>query len=83
MLTLLSKLGVNSFNDTSIVYDINGNTAGWAHGYLINQLNRDNFLPYEAPPRKIPSEFFVPAIIIASAFTVLTLIAILVCIFCG
>lgn len=30
---------------------INGFSLNWALGYLINELNRDDFLPYEEPPR--------------------------------
>ena len=80
---LYDKYGITSFDDVNIKFDIDGNTIGWALGYLIEQINRNDFLPYEAPPRKLAAEFFIPAIIIASVFSVLTLIAILVCIFCG
>ena len=83
VISLYGKYGISSFDNVNIKFDIDGNTIGWALGYLIDQINRNDFLPYEAPPRKLSAEFFIPAIVIASVFSVLTLIAILVCIFCG
>ena len=60
----------NNLDNINIVSDINGNTVGWTLGYLINQLNRDEFLPFESPPRRLSRDFFIPAITVASAFTV-------------
>ena len=82
VIAMLAKFGLTSFNNINIQYDIDGNTIGWTLGYLVEQVNNDNFLPNESPNRALPTEFFIPAIIIASVFAVLTLIAILVCIFC-
>lgn len=31
----------------------------WALGYLVNELNRDDFLPHEEPPRKLKLSIFV------------------------
>ena len=38
---------------------INGFSLNWALGYMINELNRDDFLPYEEPPRKLKLPIFV------------------------
>jgi len=35
-------------------------------GYLINELNRDDFLPYEEPPRKLNFPHFVSATVLLS-----------------
>ena len=42
-------------------------------GYLINELNRDDFLPYEAMPKKIPLTTYLPLMIFFSAGLVLML----------
>jgi hypothetical protein len=70
VISLLSQYGINNLDNINIVSDINGNTVGWTLGYLINQLNRDEFLPFESPPRRLSRDFFIPAITVASAFTV-------------
>jgi hypothetical protein len=81
MFALLSKYGITTLKNVDMALAINNNTVGWTLGYLIDQLNREDFLPYEAPSRKLPREFFIPAIIVASVFTVFAFIILLAYIF--
>lgn len=46
----------------------------WALGYMISELNRDDFLPYEEPPSLISHSFFLPFVIVMS-FVVVALFA--------
>jgi hypothetical protein len=34
-------------------------------GFFINELNRDNFLPFEEPKRKLELSYFIPLTVIA------------------
>ena len=54
-------------------FKVNGYSLNWALGYLINELNRDEFLPYEAVPKKIPLNTYLPLMIFLSAGLVLLL----------
>lgn len=47
----------------------------WALGYLINELNRDDFLPYEEPDRKLKFSIFLSSTIFCCLF-ILFLLAI-------
>lgn len=67
---LLESYGINSFNDLSIQKKVNGFSLNWALGYMINELNRNDFLPYEKPPRKIKLVVYLPITIILCLMTV-------------
>jgi hypothetical protein len=47
----------------------------WALGYLINELNRDDFLPYEEPPRKLKFYIFLPSTIVLSGLLAVAIIS--------
>ncbi|CAF0750987.1 unnamed protein product [Brachionus calyciflorus] len=81
LLKMFNKYKITNFDNIEFMTTVNGNTIGWSLGYMIDLVNREDFLPYEAPPRKLQPEFFIPAITIASIFTVLAFISILVCLF--
>ena len=53
---------------------INNFSLNWALGYMINELNRDDFLPYEEPPRKLNLPIFVIFTIIFSLVCLAALI---------
>ena len=57
---------------------MNGYAVGWTLGYLINELNRDEFLPYEAPPRMLPLQYFVPFVIISGFFAIVVIVLLVV-----
>jgi hypothetical protein len=65
-LKLLERYGFDSLQDLSIMNKVNGYTLNWALGYLINELNRDDFLPYEAVPRVLDLSYFVVLTLIFS-----------------
>jgi hypothetical protein len=50
---------------------VNGYSLNWALGYLINELNRDDFLPYENPPRKLGLSLFLTFTITISIVLIL------------
>ena len=79
MSILFDRFGITSFDN--VQFDTNGSNLGWTLGSVVTQASRSDYLPFEGPTRTLPAEFFIPAIIIASVFTMLTIIAILVCIF--
>ena len=58
---LLVSYGFDSFSPPPLTMTdkINGYSLNWALGYMINELNRDDFLPYEEPPRKLNRTLFV------------------------
>lgn len=52
--------------------------VGWSLGYLFSKINRDDFLPVEIPPKKLPIEFFIPAIIIASCLATFLIVGLVI-----
>jgi hypothetical protein len=72
ILTLVSRYGFNNFNNFKSTDKVNGYSLNWALGYLINELNRDDFLPYEEPPRRLKFTYFLSLTIFIS-FTILLL----------
>jgi len=58
-MTLTSKYGFIDYKNFKVTDKINGFSLNWALGYLINELNRDDFLPYEEPPRYIRFPLFL------------------------
>ncbi|RNA17236.1 ectonucleoside triphosphate diphosphohydrolase 1 isoform X1 [Brachionus plicatilis] len=81
LLTIFSRYRITKFDNVEFLTKVNGNSIGWSLGYMIDLINRADFLPYESPPRKLQPEFFIPAIIICSVFTILALISVLFCVF--
>jgi hypothetical protein len=65
VISLSKNYGFTSYENLLMSDKINGYNLNWALGYLINELNRDDFLPYENPPRKLPLSLFL-------MFTILT-----------
>jgi hypothetical protein len=76
ILTLVSRYGFTNFDNFKSTDNVNGYSLNWALGYLINELNRDDFLPYERPERIriIQLPLFI---ILTCIFSVLSLIAII------
>lgn len=66
MLEILSAYGFTSFENLRMTDKVAGFSLNWALGYMINELNRDDFLPFEAPPRKLKLPWFVLLTIVFS-----------------
>lgn len=77
VISLLTNYKITNFENVEITLDINGNNVGWSLGYLFQQINRDDFLPTEEPKKKLPREFFIPAITVSSVLTGLLLFALI------
>lgn len=77
ILELLANYGINSFNDLTITNKVNSYSLNWALGYLINELNRDHFLPYEEPPRKLELRVFAPLTVIFSLAVIVLVVGLL------
>ena len=56
---------------------VKNNSLNWALGYMINELNRDDFLPYEQPPRKLNLFLYIPLVIILGFFITTLFVSIL------
>ena len=74
---LLTSYGFTSFDQITMTDKINGFSLNWALGYMINELNRDDFLPYEEPPRKLNLSIFVIFTIIFGLVCLASLIFVL------
>jgi len=72
---LLKLFGIENFDNVQINNTVNGYNIGWTLGYLINELNRDDFLPFEEPPRKLPFKFYFPLLFLCC----LVLICVFIC----
>lgn len=71
---LFQSYGFKDLSNVNIVYDVQGYTIGWTLGFLINELNRDDFLPYEEPPRKLSTVYFVSFLIISSLSAIVSIV---------
>ena len=74
---LLKKYGFESMENIKVVDQVNGFSVGWTLGYLINELNNENYLPKEDLPRKLS---LVPFLLLASliALVIIALLVILI-----
>ncbi|RMZ94922.1 ectonucleoside triphosphate diphosphohydrolase 1 isoform X1 [Brachionus plicatilis] len=63
IMKLLSKFQITSFANVEIIDKINDYSIGWTLGYMIDLINRQDFLPEETPPRKIETKFYIPLLI--------------------
>ena len=77
ILELFRKYGITDFDKVTIKSKVNGYSLNWALGYLINELNRDDFLPYEMPSRMLKLGIYLPLTIILSVIVVLTMIGLI------
>jgi heme/copper-type cytochrome/quinol oxidase subunit 2 len=73
VLSLSANYGFTTYKDLDIGDKINGYSLNWALGYMINELNRDDFLPYEATPRKLSLSLFLTFTIVISLVMVLVI----------
>ncbi|CAF0751002.1 unnamed protein product [Brachionus calyciflorus] len=72
---LLPKFQINNFDNVEIGNKINGYTIGWTLGYMIDLINREDFLPQETPKRNLDKGIFVPVIIICVLFALVAFIS--------
>lgn len=63
-IALTSRYGFTDYKNFKATDKINGFSLNWALGYLINELNRDDFLPYEEPPRYIDYPLFLTLLLL-------------------
>jgi hypothetical protein len=77
VISLSTNYGFTNYDNLNIGDKINGYSLNWALGYLINELNRDDFLPYENPPRKLPLSLFLTFTILICLVLVLVLSSLL------
>lgn len=75
---ILTSYGLTSFEELTITDKVNGNSLNWALGYLINELNRDDFLPYEIPPRKLSLKVYLPLAILSAVVIISVVLALIV-----
>ena len=73
IIELLDSFGFQDFSNIKITNNVNGYNIGWTLGFLINELNRDDFLPYEEPSRMLKFKYFLPLITISSIILALIL----------
>ncbi len=78
ILKLVSRYGFTNFNNFKSTDKVNGYSLNWALGYLINELNRDDFLPYERPPRILKFPIFIGLITVFSALSLLIVVFLLI-----
>lgn len=73
IIELLDSFGFKDLSNIKISNNVNGYNISWTMGFLINELNRDEFLPYEEPPRVLNFKYFLPLIIISSIILTIVL----------
>ena len=73
VLQLTTNYGFTSYSNLNIADKVNGYSLNWALGYLINELNRDDFLPYEDTPRKLQLSVYLPITVVLSLVIALLL----------
>lgn len=76
-IALTARYGFTDYKNFKVTDKINGFSLNWAMGYLINELNRDDFLPYEEPPRYIGFPLFLTLAFLFGFFGSLFLIYVL------
>lgn len=74
VIEILSSYGIHNFDKLKITDKVNDYSLNWALGYLINELNRDDFLPYEEPPRRIKLHTYLPLTVILSVTLSFTIV---------